>query len=986
MSTILKTIKNFFSKELSAYKKRPWILCLGAPQSGKTSLLANAGFLKSIKKVDKNNISPTASIDAYISDQAVFIDPAGKQFSDILPLLKNGKRYHHQKALNGILFCIDIITLMQDNTRQKIIEKISRSIAATAHYKLKCPISLVITQCDHIPGFCDFFADLSKDELKQSLGLTLRKNKQAYSDSFQKAFSELIERLSQRLFWRLHHEQNLTKRQIISQVPLQLEMLQGTLQQVVDQVDWDQSHLNGIYFTSSTQQPTPTHPFALQIHQSLTITNPPCLPCSSTHAFFVQGPLRSLTQFAYYHSRELPPQWPRWISLPIAAIIIVVMTLFWHDSYNHNLMTVNTIQNQLNQIQASDSNTPIWLSHLNALYHSQASINKQPKMYRISGLDQTHSLKLKINKLYQKTLQTQFKPYLLSMLTKAINNDIKQGKPLALYNALRAYLMATQPKKYNLDAIKQWFSDQWNNEYANNTVLHDELEQHLNQLTRIDKLQWPSNPVLIKNAQNTLSKLPLSKMVYLELQGKYNQTNKAILPNAKDMLGIDLTEASISPFYSTDNFQQIYQHDIPKFAEKLILGDWVIGQSQKDTTHHNEAELIKQIREQYLHYYTQTWLNIISKIRLTPANSITDLQKSIHLITNPHSSLSQLLKLIMGNATLVKAQQSVVERNPSYQAIAQYVKQQGNYENITNALTQLQTYLQQINKAADTNKASYSAAIIRFQQAGAGDPINELLTLGKKEPQPIQSWLTNIANNAWKIILGNATSYLNSVWSTTVIPDYNDAIQNRFPVFSNSNKNISYTDFTNFFGPQGSIDIFFTHYLMPFVNMQHAYWTWKTLDNQTIAISQKTLNMLLRASIIQQMFYTDNHSELSFMFAMSLAKHNQIRSSTLNIDGNLLSLSSTAPITLNWPNRKNNTASLQIIDEDNAKHTWVESGPWALFRLIQAGNLTNLGTPQSFQLTFNWKDSHIVFNLSAKNRVNPFIPNIIDKFRLPQTL
>ena len=986
MNIMLKNIKDFILKQLSSYKKQPWILCIGSPQSGKTSLFANTSFLTSINGVTKNNIQATQNIDAWINKQIVFLDPAGKLFNDILPLLKYCKQCHGNKVLNGLLICIDITLLQEKNTLDKIIEKINAVLDALHHYKVKCPVSMVITQCDHIPGFSDFFSSLGEEELAQSFGFTLSKSKTTNKTLFQKQFSQLIERLSKRLLWRLHHEQNLAKRQSLSQMPIYFEMLSSVLQPLLEQVNWEPCYLIGIFFVSSTQSSTTTHPLILQIqqHLQLPITQKHAAPKTS-QTYFIEEPLKTLTQFAIYHAQETPSQWPRWISFLIAAVIIILITSFWHTSFNSNLNAINNVQIQLNQIDANNTH-PIWLGKLNALYHSQQFLNKQPSIFRITGFDQIYRLNKKIKQRYDTQLAQQFKPYLLNTLVNTIQNNLSNGNPLTLYNALHIYLMATTPNKYNGDAIKQWFLDQWSNQYVNDANSRDALQQHLNQLMTSNKLQWLPNNELIKQAQTALQKLPLSKIVFLELQGNYNQKNITILPHANKMMGIDLTQASIPPFYSSDNFQQIYQQDIPKLADKLIKGDWVIGNQNTDFIKINKTILIADIRQEYLHYFTQNWLDMISKIRLTPATNFDELQRSIQLLTQPKSALTQLLTLVVGNATLIKDQQTDVVHNPSYQAVSQFLQHKGNYAEIISTLNALQAYVNQINQTVDSDKASYDAAVIRLQQKGAGDPIYQLLQLGKNAPEPIQAWLTNIADNTWKILLSNAKNYLNTVWSTTVIPDYNNTITKHYPIFDDSDDNVSFDDFTHFFGPNGSIDIFFTRYLIPFVNMQSAYWTWKTLDNQSIPISQKTLNMLLRASIIQQMFYTNDHDHISFTFSIALADSQNVRSSTLNINGTLIQLNNTHPIVITWPHSKDGITSLQITTKDNDSHTWTESGPWSLFQLIQNGLLNNLGSPQQFELTFHLKNSQIRYQITAETRVNPFIPNIVNKFRLPQEL
>ncbi|WP_267256297.1 hypothetical protein [Coxiella endosymbiont of Ornithodoros maritimus] len=92
-----------------------------------------------------------------------------------------------------------------------------------------------------------------------------------------------------------------------------------------------------------------------------------------------------------------------------------------------------------------------------------------------------------------------------------------------------------------------------------------------------------------------------------------------------------------------------------------------------------------------------------------------------------------------------------------------------------------------------------------------------------------------------------------------------------------------------FFGPNGAVEVFFNHYLQPFVDTTQAYWTWKGVDGETLPILQTKLDMLTRASMIQKMFYADNRETPTLKFTLTaISLSPNVSRFALNIGGQIL--------------------------------------------------------------------------------------------------
>jgi len=59
------------------------------------------------------------------------------------------------------------------------------------------------------------------------------------------------------------------------------------------------------------------------------------------------------------------------------------------------------------------------------------------------------------------------------------------------------------------------------------------------------------------------------------------------------------------------------------------------------------------------------------------------------------------------------------------------------------------------------------------------------------------------------------------------------------------------------------------------------------------------------------------------------------------------------------------------------------SGPWALFRLFDKGNLQQGSSSDRYRLTFQLGPRRAVFEIQAASVLNPFAPGMLQAFRCP---
>lgn len=68
------------------------------------------------------------------------------------------------------------------------------------------PIYLIVTKCDQIKGFNEYFNDLKEDEKEEILGITFDKDEAIESGLVKPKLEDLLKRLSSPILTKLHYE------------------------------------------------------------------------------------------------------------------------------------------------------------------------------------------------------------------------------------------------------------------------------------------------------------------------------------------------------------------------------------------------------------------------------------------------------------------------------------------------------------------------------------------------------------------------------------------------------------------------------------------------------------------------------------------------------------------------------------------------------------------------------------------------------------
>lgn len=1005
IKNVLRTLYQNTIKAFIFRYKKPWFLVLGPTNSGKSTLLTKADLnIKGIDNLPPMMSTPTKGISWWLGDEAVFIDVAGHYLRDsrlstanttqlFQGFFKLLKRYRSHKPINGLIVTVHLQELTINPKEQSQLLKLSQVIKDLMTEFNDFPIYLIITRSDLIEGFSEFFEDLGPEERNQIFGMSfpLTGNQQSLPELFNEEYNSLLTRLNERIIWRLGKENSLDKIGKIKNFPLQMEQLKHSLAKLMNVIlPSTQVNLRGIFFTSASQKDIPIDNLTKTLVTAYDVqpTNNNHRPAPPKHYFINELFKRVIFPETKFYNGHNSNQKLQLIGNMLILMITVTCVMIFFNSYKYNKELIMVAQQTIStDIYSKNTSEDTALNNLNHLQNLLTKLMTPPvHWYDRMGLQTAYKLRKKVNKIYQQQLASEFMPYLKTAIESQLEN-IKEENSDQLYSSLKSYLMLGNPEHFDKKYFCLWCENYWHQQGKN--TQSEQLTKHLMAL-----LSMPIKPIalderIIENTRALLNNMPQSRLVLTILQNQYQRSTVKILPDEAANLFTTIPR-EISGIYDIRNFRNVYYAEIEKTCQEITSGNWVLDKkAQPAFSDIVLNQLSSEVKAIYINEYAVTWSTILAKIKMDQFDNINEIINAINLLNNPQSPLVQLINTIKNNtqpiSDSVEFTQQVSTRFLALNALSSDVLKNTNQS----TLLAVKEYLNRIILSPDSFKSSYEAAKNRMENQNGGDSIANLLQQARMLPEPLRTWHTTIAAESWRIILQNTQAYLNRIWIAMVYPQYAAVLNNRYPLFKEATTDISMNDFANFFGNNGVMDTFFKTYLQPFVDNSRLYWEWKNVDGQRINISQQSLEMFIRAALIQKMFFPEETKQPAIAFSLVPVELGpSVRSFTLDLEGQQASFQKDNEqiISFTWPGPGSDHTDLTFIDDQGKKIVMSETGPWSLFKILDKSKLEPTANPKHFRLTFGVNSTTVSYELYASGIVNPFLPGILNAFRCPESL
>ncbi len=307
----------------------PWYVFIGAPGSGKTTALVNAGLNFPLKGAGGDpalaGVGGTRNCDWWFTDEAVLLDTAGRyttQESDLEAdaaawqgFLSLIKRFRPRRPLNGALVTLSVSDLMlwSEDERKRYAWHVRARVAELyERLGVQFPVYLLVTKTDLLAGFMEFFGELDAEARKRVWGVTFEDTGGGFvmgtpGQRFADEFGDLERRLYAEMLARLQDERDLQRRAAAYRFPQEFHAVGPLIEQFLDAAflgvqGAPEPMLRGVYFTSGTQEGNPidrvlgtlARSFRLEHTGRPAIAGGPAVAAGSGKSFFLTRLVREV--------------------------------------------------------------------------------------------------------------------------------------------------------------------------------------------------------------------------------------------------------------------------------------------------------------------------------------------------------------------------------------------------------------------------------------------------------------------------------------------------------------------------------------------------------------------------------------------------------------------------------------------------------------------------------------------------------------------
>ncbi len=1001
----------------------PWFLVIGPKSAGKSTLLANANInfilSKNFKPGNPKTITQSDMCDWWVTRDLVLVDIPGIYLSSKTRhsppshatyhflwrhLLKLIHSFHQKTPIQGIVVALNLPEIFKFHRQEKtqIVQDLKKRInELLEQFGKQLPIHLVITKCDLIPGFSEFFSEYSIDEITQSWGIQLppQTTNESLVDIITKRFNALIKRLNKQLISRLHQERNTAAKPYIKDFPLHIERLKEGIAQFIKALGLPELPLQGIYLTSGTQEVEheqatfiPFTPGAQSgfDNQALQIMSMPPLP---TRAYFIrQLILHQLLANPLTSDVKTPNKasWQRRVAYGSSiGTILIASALLGHDFYNgvqQNTIIKNYLAEYQTRIQQSNHKGEYLIQTLPLLNVLQQARQHGSESFSLSFY---HKKSLQTAEVvYEQALQTivipEIKKYFESYL-KTAENDA----PEKIYPILKAYLMLGDKEHYQAEYVTKTLL-QLMPSTTNKEAIAGLSEHILNALNKTP-LSAKLDMGLIDNARKLLLNLPITTLGFVILKNDETLTKTAIdLRTNANLISIftnPVITSTIPWMYTAKGYQQVTSVEIHRITNEVLHGNWILGMNANPMTTLAAGELTEQLQNQYVTNYVDIWERLLTNTQLNTPKNLTQINKWIVTLISNHSPLLMLLDTFKQNTSF----EPILGSSPRLQNLSLLLtdasgNQAGGLYGIFVGLRQLQAYLDPMVTASDVNKAIFEATARRMQDP-TKDSLTQLRVIAETSPEPMKTWLKHITEQTWHFMVSDTSAYIEKIWQQNIMLTYHTSIENRYPFNQNAATEVDLQQFTNFLGQPGLLANFYQVYLKPFVAEVDKKREWRVVDNEKIAFSDAIFEKYQHITGIQRAFFPNGDNKLYVPFTLQPVNLDKsMKGFTLNINGQELRYQKNMPRLISWPGNNNNHATtLHFVAPNNRLISNTIQGDWAWFRLVTQATHT-IHSRKEINLNLEIDGHAANYILFTQGPMNPFLPLNLAKFQLPEKL
>jgi len=811
--------------------------------------------------------------------------------------------------------------------------------------------------------------------------------------------------------------------------------------------------VRGIYFTSGTQEGSPIDRIMGSLANNFGLDRQnPAHATNQGKSFFINRLLRDVifaeSGLAGANLKlENKKAWFQRGAFLFVAALTLLMAIVWVTSFARNKIYIQQVAEQTQEVQQSlkavdpNQTDPVLildvLDKARQISGGYADQNEGTPWSLNFGLYQGDKLGEAAISLYQKLLKEVFLPNLMLRIEQQLQTNTNNTD--YLYEALKVYLMLADPEHYKPEAIRSWITLDWKHNLPIEVTNEQRqaLNDHLDALLafRPSPLPRPLNTKLISESRDLLENTPIAKRLYSRLNlelinidipdfsvsEKVGRDTTLVLSSKS---GNPLTKG-IPGLFTCAGYRDVFLKHIDPLINQYSEENWVTGTKKQEKL---SAEELKTLRENifklYLEDYIKTWDALLDDIQIKPFSGQTQMVEVLNIISSNNSPLRLFLEAVDQETSmncLAKKDKSLLDKASDklttakstlntiissatesktvmppeittnlvtnhFKDLHEFVKSENELPSATSRslslLNELYVYLNSLLHASGDE-------LVLEQRKQIAQVVEKVKIESKRAPFPLNGMMENVAEGSQNLVTGGVRKHYNAMWQSSVLPFCQKAIQGLYPI-SKSSREITYEDFTYFFGPNGLMDEFFNKYLISSVEKGGENWSWNTQAEGGAGISSSALKQFQRADTIKNTFFRMGKQSPAVSFKLKpISMSPEITQFILDVDGQILTYAHgpVRPVSMKWPGPNDSgQVRIQLLPILQGKSGIDKQGPWALFRLFDEAQISRTSNPALFIMTFRIQGREAKFELQANSAVNPFQLPDLQSFQCLQNL
>ncbi|WP_440996021.1 type VI secretion system membrane subunit TssM [Arhodomonas sp. SL1] len=675
----------------------PWYVIIGPPGAGKTTALVNSGLNFPLNQKfgegALQGVGGTRNCDWWFTDEAVLLDTAGRYLSqDSDPGSDNAEwrrflellaRYRKRRPINGIIVALsadDLLTMTPDSRERHVMAVRQRLDEVQRTLGIQFPVYLMITKCDLVAGFTEFFDDLDLEGRAQVWGITFPEPGNVPSSPgvvFAEEYDRLIARLNERVLARMDQERDVGRRTSLFGFPRQMAGLKQPLRSFLDEAFASSAYdrpvmLRGVYFTSGTQEGTPIDRMMGTLARTFGVDAQAATATSGQgRSYFLK---RLLREVIFRESGLAGVNWRlevgRAVAQNVAYIAVLAlavgMVAVWFTSYQYNAdyltdmdRTLAAHRDRATMPVPAEAGLREVLPRLDALREVADEATRYrgdvPLMMGF-GLYRGESVGDAALDAYDQGLRQLLLPRVAMLLEQRIRGTTRE--PKRLYAYLKAYLMLAQPRHQQPEPLTKIVRRDLLRVFEDSPAVGRSVGLHFEAL--VQRSPPPrigsANEQLIAQARTALEQASIPVLMMSRLETVYDGEHpKALRLDLEAGLGgEDIFRRSgdaslpdpVPALYTRAGFEAITGEIGKDMVAGFLRDSWVLGEGALPSGPTARFQLAADFVEHYEQAYIDHWEGLLDELTIAPLLNVRQATDVLAALSGPTSPLSQLLTTI----------------------------------------------------------------------------------------------------------------------------------------------------------------------------------------------------------------------------------------------------------------------------------------------------------------------------------------------------